>query len=295
MTAQTNLVNLGRLMRATSGSAAIVVGIVDGPIDASHPDLRAVRLRSIGRFARGGCLWSSSAACRHGTAVAGILCGRRGSPAPAIVPGCSFVSRPVFREQSGRRSWPNAGPGELAEALVETIDAGARVINLSLAVTSGNRREDAALSDALTYASQRGTVIVAASGNEGRIGGRSPLRYPWVIPVVACDERGSVVEASNLGPSIGRTGLRAPGVVSSTSAGGTYHQVSGTSFAAPFVTGAIALLWSLFPLLTASAIRLAVLRPDAVRRSIVPPLLDAQASWQFLSSQFRERVHAQGG
>ena len=60
--------------------------------------------------------------------------------------------------------------------------------------------------------------------------------------------------------------------------------MSGTSAAAPFVTGAIALLWSLYPQASAAEIRQAILRPDIPRRSITPPLLNAEASWRLLQA-----------
>jgi subtilisin family serine protease len=53
---------------------------------------------------------------------------------------------------------------------------------------------------------------------------------------------------SNFGPSIGNRGILAPGVnINSTLSGGKYIKMSDTSCAAPFVTGTIALLWSLYP------------------------------------------------
>ena len=61
--------------------------------------------------------------------------------------------------------------------------------------------------------------------------------------------------------------------------------MSGTSVAAPFVTGAIALLWSLFPKTNAEQLRKAILLQGAPRRSIIPPLMNAEASWNMLKAQ----------
>jgi hypothetical protein len=56
--------------------------------------------------------------------------------------------------------------------------------------------------------------------------------------------------------------------------------------AVPFVTGAIALLWSLFPKATAAEIRRAILLPGIPRKSVVPPLLNAGASWRALKANY---------
>ena len=89
---------------------------------------------------------------------------------------------------------------------------------------------------------------------------------------------------SNLGASIGRCGLGAPGEAV-TSLGVTDPlTMGGTSAATPFVTGAVALTWSDFPDATAAEVRSAVTQAAAPRRTtIVPPLLNAWASYQVMS------------
>ena len=89
---------------------------------------------------------------------------------------------------------------------------------------------------------------------------------------------------SNLGASIGRCGLGAPGEAV-TSLGVTNPlTMGGTSAATPFVTGTAALIWSDFPGATAAEVRSAVTMAAAPRRTtIVPPLLNAWASYQAMS------------
>src|SRR5947207_3431389 len=98
-----DLVGLRPLMELTAGSAQVVVGIIDGPVLFSHKHLAAGNMRVIGKAAATGCTTASSAACLHGTFVAGILAARRGAPAPAICPECTFIVRPVFAEANGKR------------------------------------------------------------------------------------------------------------------------------------------------------------------------------------------------
>jgi subtilisin family serine protease len=124
--------------------------------------------------------------------------------------------------------------------------------------------------------------VIVAAGNQGTLGSTVITRHPWVIPVAGYDLQGRPMKDSNLGSSIGRRGLGAPGDrITSLGADGGPLTLGGTSAAAPFVTGTMALLWSEFPAATATEIRLAATRASTPRRtSVVPPLLDAWAAYQ---------------
>lgn len=136
----------------------------------------------------------------------------------------------------------------------------------------------------LDHAAKRGVIVVAAAGNQGVVGSSAVTRHPWVIPVIACDLRGNPLGYSNLGHSTGRRGLSAPGQgITSLAANGRSATFGGTSAAAPFVTGTIALLLSLFPNATAASVKLAVTNGAGVTRTtVVPPLLNAWAAYQAL-------------
>lgn len=282
-----DLVNLTTLMQvAGGGRREVAIGLIDGPVATNHSDLVAGNIRDISESNSGMCTKADSFACTHGTFVAGILCAKRGSPAPAICPNCILLVRPIFAEtNSGKAEIPSATPEELATAIVETIKAGARVMNLSAALASPSAKGERKLEEALDQALRHGVIVVAAAGNQGTVGSSAISRHPWVIPVVACDLRGNPISYSNLGSSIGRRGLGAPGDgITSLGADGRPRTFGGTSAAAPFVTGAIALLYSAFPKATAAQIKLAVTQAFASRRTIVPPLLDAWAAYQTLAT-----------
>ncbi|HJZ75195.1 MAG TPA: S8 family serine peptidase [Vicinamibacterales bacterium] len=279
-------------MERTSGTSNLTIALIDGPVATGHPDLARERLREIPSGRVSACLETNSAACRHGTFVIGILAARRSSAAPAISPGCRFLIRAIFSEQVGGKQLPRATPEELAEAIIQCIDAGARVINMSVAPAHPSISGERSLEEALDRAIRRGVIIVAAAGNQGVVGSSVISRHPWVIPVVACDLQGIPLSYSNLGGSIGRRGLAAPGdAITSLSPQGPPLTLGGTSVAAPFVTGAVALLWSLFPAATAAQIRLAVSGVAARRRlAVVPPLLDGAAAYQeLLTASARRR------
>ena len=278
------MVKLTALMERTGGSAEVQIGLIDGPVATQHPDLSGAHFREIPGSNGATCALADSTACLHGTFVAGILSAKRNSPAPGICPGCTLVVRPIFAEvTSGRERMPSATPNELAAAIVECISAGARVINLSLALTQPSTKGHQSLVEALGQAVRMGVIVVAAAGNQGAIGGSAITHHPWVIPVVACDARGRPTDQSNLGNSIGRRGLSAPGDdITSLGAAGQSLTLGGTSVAAPFVTGAIALLWSAFPSATAAQIKIAISTSTQRRSSVVPPLLDAAAAYQLM-------------
>jgi subtilisin family serine protease len=279
-------------MERTSGRPEITIGLIDGPVAIDHPDLTSENIREIPGKWPGVCTMVNSVACMHGTFVAGILSAKRGCAAPAICPNCTVLVRPIFAETtSSNGQMPSATPQELAVAIIDCIKAGARVLNLSAALAHPSTKGERELEEALDYAVRRGVIIVAAAGNQGTLGSTAITRYPWVIPVVAYDMRGRPVGQSNLGSSIGRRGLGAPGeAITSLGADGKPVTFGGTSAAAPFVAGAMALLWSEFPAASATEVKFAVAQPSALQRTTVaPPLLDAWAAYQIMMTAYMRR------
>jgi subtilisin family serine protease len=281
-----DLVMLTPLMERTRGRPEVVVGLIDGTVAMGHPELEGANIREISGELSGQCAEAGSFACMHGTFVAGILCGKRDSTAPAISSNCTLLVRPIFAETTlGNEQMPSATPASLASAIIESIDAGARVLNMSVAIAQPSSQGECELQEALDYALKRGVIAVAASGNQGTLGSSAITRHPWVIPVIGCDLQGRPIGYSNFGNSVGRRGLSAPGdQITSLGTEDKTLTLGGTSVAAPFVTGAIALLWSEFPTATATEIKFAVTQGNGVRRNtVVPPLLDAWAAYQVMA------------
>lgn len=282
------LVKLGPLMAKGSGRPEVIVGLIDGPVAVDHPDLAGERIRTLpGRHAK--CMVPTQAACFHGTFLAGILSARRGSDAPALCPGCTLVVRPIFAEAPGRLL--AAKPQDVADAILECIDAGARVLNLSASIARATARDVDALQTVLDHASRREVAVIAAAGNESAIGGSVITRHPWVVPAVGYSLHGWPLTRSNLGAVIGRQGLGAPGesVRSLSPTGGTAI-AGGTSVAAPFVSATFALLLSEFPRASMTEVRTALTRSvPARRRTVVPPLLDAWAGYLALRTSQQRR------
>lgn len=278
-----DLVRLTPLMDRTGGRPEIAIGLIDGPVAISHPELVNQHIREVPGNRSSACTQANSTACQHGTFVAGILSAKRGSLAPAICPNCTLLVRPIFDEtKAANDEMPSATPEDLAQAILDCIEAGARVLNVSAALAQPSLNSERALEEALDQAAKHGVIVIAAAGNQGTLGSTAITRHPWVIPVVAYDLQGRPMGHSNLGNSIGRWGLGAPGDrITGLGAGGKPLTLGGTSAAAPFVTGAIALLWSEFPNATAAQVKFAATQAYAPRRTtVVPPLLDAWAAYQ---------------
>ncbi|MEU6483164.1 S8 family serine peptidase [Streptomyces sp. NPDC046887] len=258
---------LDGVMAEGEGSSEVLIGLLDGPVDASHPGFGdGFRLRSEA---------AGSLATRHGTAVAGVLAARRDSGAPGVCPGCRVLVRPVFTSASNGEGPVSTGPSEVAEGVYGCVAAGARLINLS-AGFDGAGRPSRVLSSALDHAAGRGVLVVVAAGNDGRVGGSPLVSHPAVVPVTSCDAEGLPLPDGNLGLSVARRGVRAPGMpVRSLAPGGGFADLGGTSLSAALVTGALALAWSLAPGAPVAVPRRALLGDRSARRCVVPPLLDA--------------------
>lgn len=282
-----DVVGLRHLMDLSIGRADIAIGLIDGPVEFNHPELASLRNRLVAVGREASCESDRSDSCQHGTFIAGMLCAARGSGAPAICPGCTLLVHPVFARRTDK---PATTVHALARAIDRTVAAGARVLNISLEIArSSEPASEAMLLDSLNAAARRGVLIVAAAGNGSQVGSSAITRHPWVIPVVAFDGRRRPLATSNLGHSIGRNGIGAPGhAITSLAPDGKLTTASGTSISAPFVTGTIALLLSLFPRSTPTHVRRAI-AGSSRRLAIVPPLLDAFAAYRQLGASFQER------
>lgn len=281
------LVGLPPLMQLTAGSADVTIALIDGPVALDHPDLAVENMRVLPAAGTASCSQPQSVACRHATRVAGVLHAKRSGIVQGICPGCTLLIRPIFSEAAAAEpgAAPRADPAELADALCEVIQAGARVVNLSVVLADSWSPSQPALDQALEYAARRGVIVLAAAGNQGTLGSSAITRHPWVVPVVACDGQGRALPESNLGASIGRNGVMAPGQdIASLAASGGCGRFSGSSAAVPYVAGAVALLWSVFTTAGAGQIRWAITASLGPRRSVTPPLLKAWLAYQALKA-----------
>src|SRR5262245_32488668 len=137
-------------MALTEGRREVAVALIDGPVALDHPELIDSSIEEIPTRVRGACSHVRSAACMHGTFVAGVLAARRGSQAPAICPGSTLMLRPIFSEnRDATDDVPRATPDDLATAIIDAISASANIINLSAALVQPSSRGERQVSQAL--------------------------------------------------------------------------------------------------------------------------------------------------
>ncbi len=209
---------------------SVAIGLIDTAINPDHAAFAGGQVEVI-RLSDAALPVSGK---QHGTAVAALLVGAAGSRAPGLLPGAKIVAVDAFY-RGGRRD-DRSGVYELLRALDLLDRRGVRVANMSLAGPP-----NILLERLVRELSSEGMVIVAAAGNGGpKAAPAYPAAYAEVIAVTAIDRAKRVYRRAGRGDHID---LAAPGVDiwSAASVSGARAK-TGTSFAAPFVTAAAALL-----------------------------------------------------
>jgi subtilisin family serine protease len=243
------------------GNPRVHIGVVDTGVALDHPEL-AGRLLAGYDFVDlglddipGGATLLGDASGRddvpedevgHGTHVTGVI-GAAGTRAPRGVSG-DCRSMPL-RVLAGARTGIGKPFGigshtDIDAAVKMSVDEGVAVVNLSLGTSQAELDPAAPLphTAVCAYAEARGTVLVAASGNEGTEVPFYPAAIATVLAVGAVDRNGELAQFSSRGDHVR---VHAPGVdIVGLSLHG-YRRSTGTSHAAPFVTGAAALVVSL--------------------------------------------------
>jgi hypothetical protein len=238
------LPGIAEIWRSTLGDPSIVVAVLDGPVDLSHPSLRGAQLSVIQGVRGSAC---RDAACAHGTHVASLIFGQHGvGPLRGIAPRCRGIVIPVFSDDPAH---PGAilpcSQADLARAIEAAVGYGAQVINISAGQPGHAGTADPRLLRAVDLCARRGVLIVAAAGNDGCDCLHLPASLPSVLTVGASQSNGAPSDSSNFGSAYQRQGIVAPGLsVLGATPGGGYARRSGTSFAAPLVAGLAGLLLS---------------------------------------------------
>jgi hypothetical protein len=164
----------------------------------------------------------------HGTAVASMILGRD-PMAPGVAPGTEMVISVRIANDLGQ-----SDSFMLAKGIIAAVDAGAQLINISMASVG----DSALVRSAIEYARSAGALIVAAAGNNGLDRVSHPAANEGVIAVGSVDALGNHLDFSNSGSQID---VSAPGYgLNAAWTGDQFASVSGTSFSAPIVLGAIA-------------------------------------------------------
>ncbi len=266
-----------------SKGAGVKVAIIDSGVDKSHPDLKGAMGPGIDISGAGAADGSKGigAEPEHGTLVATMLGGRghkTSSPSakPSAKTKASASAKPTEEAESGGPDgvigvapeaemlsvsvWLGSDnpsgkniDDQIPAAVKWAVDQGAKVINMSLGSTSTAWPQS--WDDAFAYAEERDVVIVAAAGNRksGSEQVGAPATIPGVLAVGGLDKDGSAsVDSSSQGISIG-VSAPAEDLIGGLPGGG-YAQWSGTSGAAPIVSGVAALIRSKYPDMSAAQV-----------------------------------------
>lgn len=232
-----------------TGSEKTLLAIVDTGVDYTHPDLA-------GRVLKGKDFVNNDEDAMddqgHGTHCAGIAAASFNNKIgiAGVAPNVKVLAVKVL-SASGSGSYEG-----VANGIIYAADQGAHVISMSLGGPSSSK----AIEDAVKYAMSKGTVIVAAMGNDGRETKSYPAAIPGVIAVGSTDKADLRSNFSNMGDHIS---ISAPGSnilstlpMAPNPMGKTqYGSLSGTSMACPAAAGLTALIRDHHPELEAAGVR----------------------------------------
>lgn len=221
----------------TTGSATVVIAVVDSGVDAAHPDLA-------GKLVPGWSFFKNSPdtsdTTGHGTEVSGAMAATTNNGIG--VAGVSWSSLVMPLAVVDTTSF--AAYSDIAAAIQYAVDHHVRIINVSIGGTAASNT----LQNAVDYAWNHGAMVFAAAMNSGAPTPNYPGACNHAIAVSATDERDGLAAFSNYGSWLT---LSAPGTdILTTMNGGGYGYVNGTSFASPIAAGVAALILAVNPALT---------------------------------------------
>jgi membrane-anchored mycosin MYCP len=232
----------GRLGQFSTG-AGVTVAVIDSGVDPSHPQMR-------GHVIPGWDALDASAAglqdcVGHGTAVASVIVAQPSNDHRfrGLAPGATILPLRVSEQElvNGQAAGRTASAAKFADAIRFAVNAGAKVINLSVVHNEDHPEVRAAIATAIA----RNVIVVAAVGNGADKGNKTPYpaAYDGVIGVGAVSENSVRLPESQFGRYVD---LVAPGVNITVASPRQGFQTTfkGTSIAAPFVAATAALLLS---------------------------------------------------
>ncbi len=254
------LIRAPEAMAYEPGDGAILVGLIDSGVAPEHPEMGGRLRPGYDTVQLGGSDVAPGVTLLgdhhrfdhepidhyvgHGMGCAGII-GALGLQMP---PGLAGLCQIIPMRALGAAVLPDSprpiGLGAIADldaAVKRCVDLGGKVLNMSFGTDDTGLPASVPKphADVVAYALQRGCILVAASGNNGKETSYWPAAFPGVISVGAVGLDRKPADFSTRSANVA---LCAPGVRVITSGLTGYQTASGTSFASPFVAAAAALL-----------------------------------------------------
>ena len=223
----------------TTGLDGLTIAIIDTGIDINHPEFEG-RISPLSKNVATGSVGLPAVDddYGHGTMVAGIIGANKDNSIGIAGITQNTTLLIIKANQSYLGTFLDSN---VIEGIYYAIEQGADIINLSLGSSYPNPQTE----EAINLATEAGIIVVGASGNDGTDELLYPASFDNSISVGAVDESYTVADYSNYNDQVDISG---PGTdIITTSIDGGYVQGSGTSFAAPHVTGIIALYLSIYP------------------------------------------------
>jgi hypothetical protein len=220
----------------TTGSASVIIAIVDTGVDYTHPDLAGKVLSGYDFYDNDNNAMDEN---HHGTHIAGII----GAVANNGIGIAGITWQNPILPVKVYDALGNSLYSIVAKGIIYATDRGARVINLSLGAPTSN----STLQSAVDYAYNHGVVLAAAAGNNGTLGIVYPAAYPNVIAVGASDGNDQRSTISNYGTELD---VIAPDGGFSTCLLGRIESLGGTSMSTAYVSAVCGLILSVNPSLT---------------------------------------------
>lgn len=230
---------LAGLWERTRGDARIRIAQIDGPVRLDHECFEGANIEVAEPYWHDGTEPDPDAV-HHGTFVASQLVGQPEGPVPGVAPGATLLSVPIPVKETVK-DWV---------VLTRTVELahewGPHVLHCAACYPSADGRSARLFQRAVERCLADGIVVVAPVGNAGGEGFCVPASIPGVIPVGALNDDGTLRPTSNFGGPYRESGILAPGqkMLGAAATGGTARE-SGSSCAAPVVSGVAALLLSL--------------------------------------------------
>lgn len=232
------MINAPQAWEITPGSSEVTVAVLDTGIDSDHPSLSNFVDTSLGETFVGG---TPEDVQGHGTHVAGTIASY--GEVSGVMQEATLVAVKVLGDDGSGSSYG------IQQGILYAADINADVINMSL----GGGGYDQGTSDAIDTANEAGTVVVAASGNDGASSVSYPAGYDGAIAVGSVTSTETRSNFSNYGEGLE---VMAPGSdIYSTYPDGQYRTYSGTSMASPHAAGVAGMIRAIDSTLSVSEVR----------------------------------------